>query len=163
MTAAIDDAVVEGPTAREDDEREQRQAEEVADTATATEQQAVELAKQTDALAQVRGRNTAERKTPASKVPLEKRIADNPNHSLTISLGKLYCVACKFSPFNKCSSIQTHLNSPQHQANLLAWNARQDDDSQLKRPSCSPTLRRTEEVPCAAACQCVARGATGNS
>jgi hypothetical protein len=82
--------------------------------------------------APVRGRQQAERKTPESKVALEKRIEQFPNTSLVITMGRLHCACCKYNPPNKWSSINIHIQSPKHAANYKAWLTRCADDKELK-------------------------------
>lgn len=84
-----------------------------------------------------RGRQKATRQTTETKVSIEQRILDFPDHSLAKVDGKLCCVACRFFPANKWSSIVSHtklLHNGQataHARKLEAWRARAADDREL--------------------------------
>ena len=92
--------------------------------------------------APVRGRQTTERKTVETKVPVEKRITEFPNHSLCINKlnGMLRCAACPIDIVNKVSSIRSHIKMEirpgeptRHAKRLQLWNMRVQGDSELKR------------------------------
>ena len=88
--------------------------------------------------APARGRQHTTRTTAASKVAPQERVKEFANHSLMVRMGEIYCQACKKELFNKWSSINTHckMGSEErpsiHASNLLKWNSRTEDDTQLK-------------------------------
>ena len=85
-----------------------------------------------NAPANVRGRQKSERRTVESKVTNEKRIEQFDGHSLSVSLGRLHCTACKMTVFNKWSSIHSHVSSEDHNSKLLIWTTCTEADGELK-------------------------------
>jgi hypothetical protein len=85
-----------------------------------------------------RGRQKVERSTKESEVSIQQRIQESPDQSLAEVDGKLCCVACRFFPANKASSIKAHVrllhnNQPTaHAKKLEAWLLRSLDDKELK-------------------------------
>ena len=85
-----------------------------------------------------RGRQKATRQTSESKVSVQDRITAFPGHSLAIVDGKLCCVACRFFPANKWSSIASHTKltyngqATAHAKKLDKWKHRTVDDTELK-------------------------------
>ena len=88
--------------------------------------------------AAIRGHQAATRQTPETKVSIDQRIRDFPNHSLANVGGRLCCVACHFFPANKASSIKAHCRLEHngggtgHAIKLEAWRLRTADDKELR-------------------------------
>lgn len=85
-----------------------------------------------------RGRQKNTRQTSESKVSIQQRIEDYPEHSLAEVDGKLCCVACHFFPANKASSITSHVKlvyhgqPTTHAKKLEVWQTRAVEDKELK-------------------------------
>ena len=75
-------------------------------------------------------------KTPATKVPLHKRVDDFPDQSLTVAntpSGKvLFCRCCPRELENILGTIKTHLNSDRHKDNLVEWFEKNKGDAEVK-------------------------------
>ena len=75
-----------------------------------------------------------------SSISISKRIADNPNNSLKISCGKLFCAACKEAIRNISSRINSHLGSKMHETKLKKFNSiTRDDQAMTENLVTSPT------------------------
>ena len=73
-----------------------------------------------------------EHKTKETKVPISKRVADNPNQSLKDAAGSLFCQCCKMTIQNIAQTIKIHVKSPAHVEKYGLWLERNGDDEQLK-------------------------------
>ena len=75
-------------------------------------------------------------KTPATKVPLQKRVDDFPDQSLTIAStpnGKvLFCRCCPKEIENILGTIKTHVTADRHKEKMVKWMERNKSDVEVK-------------------------------
>lgn len=79
-----------------------------------------------------RGRQVERRTTQETKVPVDKRVTDNPGQGLVCDAGKLYCRPCKEIIPNIKSSIDDHLKRNKHRDNLSKYYSKLGDDCDVK-------------------------------
>lgn len=69
--------------------------------------------------------------TKETSVPLEQRLKEFPEQGLVISVGKLWCSACKKSLPNLKTTIETHVGCKKHKDKYAKFIIRNDADSKL--------------------------------
>ena len=98
-------------------------------------------------LSRLRGatRGTAgEHKTKETKVPIQKRVDENPKQSLKEAGGKLFCQCCHKTLQNLSGTIKIHVGSDDHKEKHLIWIERNGQRRTMRSSNfCTTTMSST--------------------
>ena len=81
--------------------------------------------------APVRGHNKHMRTTKEPAIAPEARVTAFPNQSLCVDNGRLFCMACKFAPSLRLSTLKIHMGSNEHSKKLALHLASSVDDDDI--------------------------------